>query len=43
MKTALKTILRWLLSVTMIATGILHFAAPEKFVAIVPDWLPAPG
>ncbi len=37
----MKTALRYLLSVMMIAAGILHFAAPEKFVAIVPDWLPA--
>lgn len=37
----MKTALRYLLSVTMVAAGILHFAAPEKFVAIVPDWLPA--
>jgi len=37
----MKTVLRYLLSVMMIAAGILHFAAPEKFVAIVPDWLPA--
>jgi len=37
----MKTALRCLLSVMMIATGILHFVAPEKLVAIVPDWLPA--
>lgn len=38
----LKTVLRVLLAVTMAATGVLHFARPEKFAAIVPDWLPAP-
>jgi len=37
----MKTALRYLLSATVIAAGILHFARPEKFVAIVPDWLPA--
>ena len=37
----MKTALRCLLSALMIAAGILHFARPEKFVAIVPDWLPA--
>jgi len=37
----MKTALRYLLSVIVIAAGILHFARPEKFVAIVPDWLPA--
>jgi len=37
----MKTALRYLLSALVIAAGILHFARPEKFVAIVPDWLPA--
>jgi uncharacterized membrane protein len=37
----MKTALRYLLSAMMITAGILHFARPEKFVAIVPDWLPA--
>ena len=37
-----KTLFRYLLSVMMVATGILHFAAPDKFARIVPDWLPAP-
>ena len=38
----MKTALRCLLSAMMIAIGILHLVRPEKFVAIVPDWLPAP-
>lgn len=37
-----KTLFRYLLSATMIATGILHFMSPDKFAKIVPDWLPAP-
>lgn len=37
----MKTVLRYLLSALVIFAGILHFARPEKFVAIVPDWLPA--
>lgn len=37
-----KTIFRYLLSVMMVATGILHFVSPDKFAKIVPDWLPAP-
>jgi len=37
-----KTIFRYLLSATMVATGILHFVSPDKFAKIVPDWLPAP-
>jgi uncharacterized membrane protein len=37
----LKNALRWLLSAIMIGTGILHFARPEAFIKIVPDWLPS--
>jgi len=38
----LKTNLRYLLSLVVIVTGVLHFVAPDKLVKIVPDWLPAP-
>lgn len=38
----MKTALRYLLSLTVIVTGILHFVAPDKLIKIVPDWLPAP-
>lgn len=38
----LKTNLRYLLSLVVIVTGVLHFIAPDKLVKIVPDWLPAP-
>ena len=38
----MKTTLRYLLSLIVITTGILHFVAPDKLVKIVPDWLPAP-
>ena len=34
--------LRRLIALVMVAMGTLHFAAPDPFVAIVPDWLPAP-
>lgn len=37
----MKTALRYLLSAMMITAGILHFVRPEKFIQIVPDWLPA--
>lgn len=37
----LKTSLRYLLSLIVIASGIMHFVAPDKFTKIVPDWLPA--
>ena len=38
----MKTALRYLLALMMVASGVLHLVRPEKFVAIVPDWLPAP-
>ena len=38
----IKKVFRYLLSAVMVATGILHFAAPDKFAEIVPEWLPAP-
>ena len=37
-----KTLFRFLLSATVIASGTLHFVSPDKFAKIVPDWLPAP-
>ena len=37
-----KTIFRYLLSATMVAAGALHFVSPDKYVKIVPEWLPAP-
>jgi uncharacterized membrane protein len=36
-----KLIVRWLLTIAMVGIGIFHFIAPEGFVAIVPDALPA--
>jgi len=38
----LKTSLRYLLSLLVVTTGILHFVALDKLIKIVPDWLPAP-
>ena len=37
-----KTVFRYLLSATMVASGIAHFIFPDKLVKIVPEWLPAP-
>ncbi len=37
----MKTALRYLLSAMMIAAGLLHLVRPEKFIQIVPDYLPA--
>ncbi|MCA9675578.1 MAG: DoxX family protein [Kofleriaceae bacterium] len=36
----MKTALRWLLTVAMVAVGISHFVRPETYVAMVPDALP---
>lgn len=38
----LKPAVRYLLAAGMTAIGVLHFARPEPFVAIVPAALPAP-
>jgi uncharacterized membrane protein len=35
-----KSILRLVLAVAMIAIGVAHFVAPAGFVKIVPAWLP---
>ncbi|MGB8222076.1 MAG: DoxX family protein [Polyangiales bacterium] len=32
----------WVLALTMVAIGVLHFAQPKPFVRIVPKFLPAP-
>ncbi len=37
-----KRALLWILGLSMIAVGVLHFVRPAPFVRIVPDWLPAP-
>ena len=31
----------YLLAITMVAIGVLHFVRPKPFVRIVPDYLPA--
>lgn len=41
-KERVRSVLRVLLAIGMIAIGILHFVAPEGFVKIVPKALPAP-
>jgi len=36
-----KLILRWLLTVAMVAAGINHFVSPDTYIAMMPDALPA--
>ncbi|MEB3355857.1 MAG: DoxX family membrane protein [Synechococcales bacterium] len=38
-----KEVLRVVLAVCMVVAGILHFAVPDPFVRIVPEFLPAPA
>ena len=38
-----KDTLRGILAVCMIVAGVLHFAADEPFIKIVPEFLPFPG
>lgn len=37
-----KRVVRMLCGLSMVLIGVLHFAAPDGFVKIVPAWLPAP-
>ncbi|MEZ4265538.1 MAG: DoxX family membrane protein [Myxococcota bacterium] len=41
-KERVRTALRWVLTVAMIAIGVGHFVDPAPFVTIVPPFLPAP-
>ena len=41
-KERVRTVLRWVMVVAMVAVGIAHFVDPAPFVSIVPPWLPAP-
>ena len=34
--------MRWAMALLYTIAGILHFAATDSFLAIVPDWVPAP-
>jgi uncharacterized membrane protein len=38
----IKPVLRWVLTVFMVAAGINHFRSPAAYAAMVPDALPAP-
>lgn len=38
-----REVLRWLLAVFYLAAGVIHIAHPAPFLAIMPDWVPAPG
>ncbi|KPF76501.1 hypothetical protein IP88_06455 [alpha proteobacterium AAP81b] len=33
---------RWLLAAAYLAAGVLHLLRPAPFLAITPDWVPAP-
>jgi len=37
-----KTVLRWILAVLMVAAGVNHFISPAPYVAMMPAVLPAP-
>jgi len=38
----MKTALRWLLTVFMVAAGLNHFLSPDAYAAMMPSALPAP-
>ncbi len=37
----MKSALRWLLTLFMVAAGVNHFVDPDAYVAVMPDVLPA--
>ena len=37
-----KSVLRWLLAAIYLAAGIGHLWSPDKFLLIVPEWVPMP-
>jgi uncharacterized membrane protein len=39
--TRIRTILRWTLTLFMVAAGLNHFVAPAAYAAMIPDALPA--
>lgn len=39
----IRTLLRWLLTVFYAVAGYAHLADPQPFLAIMPEWVPAPG
>ena len=34
--------MRWLMAAFYLGAGLLHLRSPEAFLAIMPDWVPAP-
>jgi uncharacterized membrane protein len=38
----LRAVMRWALAAFYMLAGILHLAIPDKFLLIVPDWVPLP-
>src|SRR5699024_7971395 len=39
---ALRAVMRWVLATFYVLAGMLHLAIPDKFLLIVPDWVPLP-
>jgi uncharacterized membrane protein len=39
---ALRRVLRWVMAAFYMSAGLLHLASPEKFLPIVPAWVPLP-
>jgi uncharacterized membrane protein len=40
--TALRRVMRWVMAAFYMSAGLLHLARPEKFLPIVPAWVPLP-
>ena len=38
----LRRVMRWVMAAFYMSAGLLHLASPEKFLPIVPAWVPLP-
>ena len=43
MRSRIRAVLRWLLTVFMVVAGANHFVAPAAYIAMMPSVLPAPA
>lgn len=38
-----RVVMRWIMAALYVVAGIAHLTLTDKFLAIVPDWVPYPG
>ncbi|HVF07453.1 MAG TPA: hypothetical protein VNC60_02655 [Actinomycetota bacterium] len=40
--TAIKAFVRWILAASLVFTGLAHFVVADRFLPLVPSWIPWP-